>query len=157
MLLSLLLHLSVVAQAQAQTPPSASEAAPLTRNAPQVEAGSTEVEGVTVRAAPADRLLSVTVGGDVRQNSVVSSAPLGMNCGGVTFQYLRGPYRQCWLRVRRGQDAVLTAGDDGAYGRDWIVEWVGCEPRAGGPACTVTMSEDRQIAAVFRRAAAPRS
>lgn len=135
------------------TPPPAAAAAPPNRNAPRIEADSaTELAGVTVTGRAADRLLSVTVGGDVRQNSVVSSAPLGMNCGGVTFQFLRGPYRQCWLRIRRGQEAVLTAGDDGAYGRDWIVEWVGCEARAGGPACITRMDEDRQVAAVFRRA-----
>lgn len=114
----------------------------------------TEVTGVTVTGRAADRLLSVTVGGDVRRDSVVSSAPLGMNCGGVTFQFLQGPYRQSWLRIRRGQEAVLTAGDDGAYGREWVIEWVGCEPRAGGPACVVRMDEDRQVGAVFRRARA---
>lgn len=108
----------------------------------------TEVDSLTVFAS-LDVRLTVAIGGDVSVDQIVSSAPVGIRCGGAMFQYTNLENRQCWLWVRRNQPVILTAQGKGVYGRDWTVVWSGCEPVAGGPACTLTPSGEAVVAAVF--------
>lgn len=107
-----------------------------------------DVDSLTVFASP-DVRVTVAIGGDVSVDQVVSSAPVGVRCGGAMFQYTNVENRQCWLWVRRNQPVILTAQGKGVYGRDWSVAWSGCEPVAGGPACTLTPSGEAVVAAVF--------
>jgi hypothetical protein len=109
-----------------------------------------EVDSVTI-FAPADVRLTLAVGGQVSRDHVVTSAPVGMHCGGDAFQYDTDDNHQCWLWVRRNQPVILTAQGSGVYGRDWTVVWSGCEPVAGGPACTLTPKQEAVVAAVFSR------
>lgn len=107
-----------------------------------------DVDSLTVFAST-DVRVTVAIGGDVSVDQVVSSAPVGVRCGGAMFQYTNVENRQCWLWVRRNQPVILTAQGKGVYGRDWSVVWSGCEPVAGGPACTLTPSGEAVVAAVF--------
>lgn len=108
----------------------------------------TDVDSLTVFAST-DVRVTVAIGGDISVDQVVSSAPVGVRCGGAMFQYTNVENRQCWLWVRRNQPVILTAQGKGVYGRDWSVVWSGCEPVAGGPACTLTPSGEAVVAAVF--------
>lgn len=107
-----------------------------------------DVDSLTVFAST-DVRVTVAIGGDVSVDQVVSSAPVGVRCGGAMFQYTNVENRQCWLWVRRNQPVILTAQGKGVYGRDWSVVWSGCEPVGGGPACTLTPSSEAVVAAVF--------
>lgn len=109
-----------------------------------------DVESLTVSPNP-DVRISVVVGGDVNFATTVVSAPLGINCGGASFQYTTKENRQCWLWVRRHHPVILTAQVDGRYGQDWTVTWIGCEPAAGGAACTLDPTVETEIGAVFTR------
>lgn len=111
---------------------------------------ATEVDGVTI-VANADVRLTMAVGGDMAPDVVVTSAPIGLNCGAAMFQYTPKENRQCWLWVRRNRPVVLTAQSLGRYGVDWKVEWVGCEPLANGAACQVSPRNEMEVAAVFSR------
>jgi len=110
----------------------------------------TDVDGITVYAAT-DVRLTLAIGGEITPGQVVTSAPVGMNCGGAEYRYSTRENRQCWLWVRRNQPVILTAQGEGAYGRDWTVVWSGCEPVAGGPACLLTPKQEAVVAAVFSR------
>ncbi len=114
------------------------------------------VDAVTVSVSP-DVRISVVIGGDVDFATTVSSAPLGINCGGGDYQYTTKENRQCWLWVRRHHPLILTAQVDGRYGQDWTVSWIGCEPAAGGAACTLDPKVETEIGAVFTRLGPPRS
>lgn len=107
-----------------------------------------EVDSLTVTAS-ADVRLTIALGGDVAVDQVVTSAPVGILCGGAMFQYTTSENRQCWLWVRRNQPVMLTAQGKGVFGRDWTVTWSGCEAVAGGPACSLTPSGETVVAAVF--------
>ncbi len=109
-----------------------------------------EVDSVTVFAST-DVRLTVAVGGQMTPDQYVTSAPVGIRCGGAEFQYDPRANHQCWLWVRRNQPLVLTAQGRGVYGQDWTVVWSGCEPVAGGPACTLTPKQEAVVAAVFSR------
>lgn len=111
---------------------------------------ATEVDGVTI-VATAEVRLTVAVGGDMAPDVVVTSAPIGLNCGAALFQYTPKENRQCWLWVRRNRPVVLTAQSLGRYGVDWGVQWVGCEPLANGAACRVSPKEELEVAAIFTR------
>lgn len=113
-------------------------------------AAPTEVEGVTV-VADTEIRLTVAVGGDIGESTFVASAPAGLTCGGAQYQYMTRENRQCWLRVRRKTDVILTAQASGRYGVDWTVEWVGCEPVGNGSACRIKPLEEVQVAALFTR------
>lgn len=110
----------------------------------------TDVGSVTV-IADLDVRLSVAIGGDVAEDTFVSSAPVGLTCGGSQYQYMARENRQCWLRVRRRSPIILTAQANGRYGTDWSVQWVGCEPIANGAACTLSARDEAQVAALFTR------
>ncbi len=110
----------------------------------------TVVDSVTV-TADTDVRLSVAIGGDVAADTYVSSAPVGLSCGGARYQYMTQANRQCWLRVRRKSQVILTAQANGRYGTDWTVQWVGCEPIANGAACMVSIQDEGQVAALFTR------
>ena len=112
--------------------------------------GPTEVEGVVI-TADADVRVMVVVGGDVDETTYVASAPPGLFCGGVQYQYNTRENRQCWLRIRRKTPIILTAQRGGRYGVDWSVRWVGCEPIANGSACTLSAADETQVAALFTR------
>ncbi len=112
--------------------------------------GGTEVDSVTV-FAPTDVRLTLAVGGQMAPDQYVTSAPVGLRCGGAEYQYDTSENRQCWLWVRRNQPVMLTAQGRGAYGQDWTVTWSGCEPVAGGPACLLTPKQEAVVAAVFTR------
>ncbi len=111
---------------------------------------ATTVDGVTV-VADLDVRLVVAVGGDIGENTYVASAPPGLACGGVQYQYMTQSNRQCWLRIKRRTPVILTAQANGRYGVDWSVQWVGCEPIATGAACTITAQGEAQIVALFTR------
>jgi hypothetical protein len=51
--------------------------------------------------------------------------------------------------VKPGREVLLAAMREGRHGEDWTVQWVGCEPVAGGAACRLTLSDDMAVAAVF--------
>jgi hypothetical protein len=108
----------------------------------------TDVDSITVFAST-DVRLTIALGGDVTPEQVVTSAPVGIRCGGALFQYMNIENRQCWLWVRRNQPVMLTAQGKGVFGRDWTVAWSGCEPVAGGPACRLTPAGETVVAAVF--------
>jgi hypothetical protein len=108
----------------------------------------TEVDSLTVFAST-DVRLTVALGGDIAPDQMVVSAPVGIRCSGALFDYINSETRQCWLWVRRNQPVMLTAQGRGVYGRDWSVVWSGCEPVAGGPACTFTPAGEAVVAAVF--------
>ncbi len=108
----------------------------------------TDVDSVTVFAST-DVRLTIAIGGNVTPDQVVTSAPVGIRCGGALFQYMNIENRQCWLWVRRNQAVMLTAQGKGEFGRDWTVAWNGCEPVAGGPACRLTPAGESVVAAVF--------
>jgi hypothetical protein len=110
----------------------------------------TDIDSVTV-VADTDVRLSVAIGGDVAEDTFVSSAPVGLICGGAQYQYMTRENRQCWLRVRRKSPIILTAQANGRYGTDWSVQWVGCEPIANGAACTLSARDEAQVAALFTR------
>ncbi len=111
---------------------------------------ATTVDGVTV-VADLDVRLVVAVGGDIGENTYVASAPPGLACGGVQYQYMTQSNRQCWLRIKRRTPVILTAQANGRYGVDWSVQWVGCEPIANGAACTITAQGEAQVVALFTR------
>lgn len=109
----------------------------------------TEVDELTI-VATADVRLSVAAGGDIDQDTYVTSAPVGLACGGWMYRY-SDPGRQCWLRVRRNRPVMLSAQAPGRFGSDWTVEWSGCTPVAGGGVCELTPGDDALVAVVFRR------
>lgn len=115
-------------------------------------AAETEIEGVTV-IATADVRLTVAIGGQIGPDQVVTSAPVGLRCGGAEYQYITRENRQCWLRVRRNSPVLLTAQGRGAFGRDWTVTWSGCQPVAGGAACELRPGDEAVVAAVFSQTA----
>lgn len=110
----------------------------------------TDVDAVTVLASP-DVRLTVAVGGDMAAETFVTSAPVGLNCGGASSRYDHKANHQCWLWVRRNRPVMLTAQASGRFGADWSVQWVGCEPVANGAACQLSPKEEAQVAAVFTR------
>lgn len=110
----------------------------------------TQVDSITVTAG-ADVRLTVAVAGDVGPDVVVTSAPIGLNCGGALFQYTPRENRQCWLWVRRNRPVVLAAQGLGRFGVDWSVQWVGCEPLANGAACQATPAAETEVTAIFSR------
>ncbi len=113
-------------------------------------AGPTDLEGVVI-VADIDVRVSVAVGGDINENTYVTSAPTGLTCGGAQYQYMTRENRQCWLRTKRKTPVVLTAQNNGHYGVDWTVQWVGCEPIGNGAACTLSAQDESQIVALFTR------
>jgi hypothetical protein len=111
-----------------------------------------DVEGVTIVGRKLNWLLSFTVSGDVTEKTMVGSAPIGMNCGGEFYRFAKTvANRQCWLRVDHKKTVLLSAADEGRYGVDWTVEWVGCTPRANGSMCEVSLTDDAVAGAVFKR------
>lgn len=98
-----------------------------------------------------DRLLSVAVSGDADVDTLVASVPRGVYCSALAYQYARGPIRLCWLRARRKTEVLLRALAPGAFGRDWTVQWSGCEPMPDPSWCRVRLDDARKVAAVFRR------
>lgn len=112
----------------------------------------TEVTEVVVRSRAPDWLLTVTVAGDIGEHTFVSSAPIGLNCGGEQFQYFKTvANRQCWLRVRDNRKVLLSAQENGRFGETWTVEWHGCTPLGSGAMCEINSREDAQVGATFRR------
>ncbi len=114
----------------------------------------TDVDGVVIVADTTVRL-SVAVGGDINDNTYVTSAPSGVNCGGAEYRYQTRENRQCWVRIRRRTPIILTAQNNGRFGVDWTVQWVGCEPIGNGAACTLSAQDESQVAALFTRKTAP--
>lgn len=115
--------------------------------------GYTIVDDVTVVAAPIDPLLTVTVVGALRMESLVRSEPVGVRCGASEHRWADlGRPRLCWIRRPTGSEIILSASDVGAYGSDWRVEWRGCEAFGAGDRCRVTLSADEtEVEAVFSR------
>lgn len=115
--------------------------------------GYTVVQDVTVVAQPIDPLLTVSVRGAERVETMVRSEPVGVRCGAREhrYAYLGGP-RLCWIRRPAGSEIILSASDIGAYGADWQVEWRGCEPFDQGDRCRVTLlANETEVEAVFSR------
>jgi hypothetical protein len=110
--------------------------------------GGADVDSVTVYA-PLDVRITIAIGGDITPEQVVTSAPVGIRCGGATFQFTTSENRQCWLWVRRNQEVILTAQGRGAFGDAWNVVWSGCQPVAGGSACQLAPNRETVVAAVF--------
>lgn len=121
------------------------------QNAP--DQGYTIVDDVTVVAAPIDPLLTVTVTGSLRMESLVRSEPVGVRCGASEHRWAHlGRPRLCWIRRPTGSEIILSASDVGAHGSDWRVEWRGCEPFGAGDRCRVTLTADEtRVEAVFTR------
>jgi hypothetical protein len=136
------LVLALGATAAAQTPGPA----------PVMKPGeaATEVEAITVTARKYN--LNVTVGGDVDTSTMVTSAPVGVYCGGGQYRFERwGSFDQCWLLTSGRQEVLLVASREGRYGAEWTVSWTGCEPFAEGKGCRLTVTGDAVVSAVFTR------
>lgn len=110
----------------------------------------TELPGVTVTGGYFDYRLQVNLSGADAPSDLIVSLDPGMNCGDVRFERTPGPYRQCWLRGRRGEPILLTAQHEGVFGRDWTVEWTGCEPVDEGRSCSAAIAGTMQVGATFR-------
>lgn len=117
---------------------------------PQVEVEPVELPGVTVVGGHYEYLLQVSLSGTDSADDMVVSGDPAMNCGDARFDRTPGPWRQCWLRGRRDLPVVLTAQSDGVYGRDWRVDWTGCEPIGDGRACSAPLAGEMQVGATFR-------
>ncbi|WP_296819763.1 hypothetical protein [Brevundimonas sp.] len=113
--------------------------------------GVTVVDGVEVIGDPMDYRLRVTLAGADRAGAMVLSSDPAMWCGDARFNNTPGPFRQCWLRGFRGEPIVLTAQNEGQFGRDWTVEWTGCQPLADGRSCSAEIAGEMQVGATFRR------
>lgn len=109
----------------------------------------TVVEGVVIAAGLDYRLRVEPVGADTASTMVLSQDP-PMFCSDARFQSTPGPARQCWLRGRRGDPIVLTAQHDGVYGRDWAIDWTGCQPQGDGRSCAVDIAGEMRVGATFR-------
>jgi hypothetical protein len=113
--------------------------------------GTKVVQEVEIKALRTDRLLSFVISGDVDDKTWVSSAPVGINCGGPAFRYQPNPVRQCWVRVFNEKTVLLGATAPGKYGVDWSVAWTGCKPVNDGSMCEVVLTEDATAGASFKR------
>lgn len=109
-----------------------------------------ELPGVTVVGGYFDYLLRVDLRGTDAASDLVVSVDPAMNCGDARFDRTPGPYRQCWLRGRRGAPILLTAQHEGVFGRDWTVDWTGCEPVDDGRSCSAAIAGTMQVGATFR-------
>ncbi|MBN8553718.1 MAG: hypothetical protein J0L52_12585 [Caulobacterales bacterium] len=109
-----------------------------------------ELPAITVRGQYIDYRLRVGLQGAEAATDLIVSADPAMNCGDVRFDRTPGPYRQCWLRGRRNASIRLLAHREGEFGRDWTVDWTGCEPRDGGRSCEVAISSEILVGATFR-------
>lgn len=114
------------------------------------DAPPVELPGVTVMGDHFDYRLEVALSGAGAASDLVTSSDPGMYCGDTRFDRTPGPWRQCWLRGRRGAPIVLTAQRDGVFGQDWTVEWSGCEPIDDGRRCSAPITGTMQVAATFR-------
>lgn len=112
--------------------------------------GPVELPGVTVVGDGYDYLLEVDLVGAAAAADLVVSADPPMYCGGEAFSRTPGPWRQCWLRGRRGSPIVLTAQREGVFGRDWSVAWTGCEPIGDGSRCSAPITGTMRVGATFR-------
>jgi len=113
--------------------------------------GTKVVQEVEIKALRTDRLLTFVVSGDVDDKTYVSSAPVGIYCGGPAFRYQPNPVRQCWVRVFNEKTVLLGATAPGKYGVDWSVTWTGCRPINDGSMCEVVLTEDATAGATFKR------
>lgn len=109
-----------------------------------------ELPAISVRGNYLDYRLRVSLAGADTPSDLIVSADPGMNCGDPRFDRSPGPYRQCWLRGRRNTAILLTAQGDGVFGRDWTVDWTGCEPTADGRSCAVAIAGEMVVGATFR-------
>lgn len=110
----------------------------------------TELPGVTVVGGEFEYLLRVELAGARAATDLVVSTDPAMNCGAAGFEVTPGPWRQCWLRGERGAPILLTAQRQGVYGRDWAVDWTGCEPVDDGRSCTAAIAGTMHVGATFR-------
>lgn len=110
----------------------------------------TRVADVIVVGSYFDYRLRVNLAGADSASDLVVSADPAMNCGDQRFDTTPGPYRQCWLRGRRNTPIILTAQQTGVFGRDWTVDWIGCQPLDDGRSCTVAISGEMEVGATFR-------
>ena len=103
------------AQTTSQTSsPSGAQIKPADVYAPRREAEVAEADEVQVRAERLNWLLAFTISGDVDEQSIVGSAPIGLNCGGEFFRWAKTiANRQCWLRVNHRTRVLLSAADKG--------------------------------------------
>ena len=109
-----------------------------------------ELPEVTVVGQHMDYRLRVALAGADAASDLVVSADPGMHCGDARFDRTPGPYRQCWLRGRRGEPILLTAQHEGVFGRDWTVEWTGCQPVDDGRSCSAAIAGAMEVGATFR-------
>jgi hypothetical protein len=109
-----------------------------------------ELPAITVRGYYMDYRLRVGLSGAEAATDLIVSADPGMNCGDARFDRTPGPYRQCWLRGRRNAPILLTAQRQGEFGRDWTVDWTGCEPLDAGRSCAVAIGGEMSVGATFR-------
>lgn len=112
---------------------------------------ATVVAGVEIVGDPMDYRLRVTLSGADKPEALIRSSDPPMWCGDARFDRAPGPYRQCWLRGHRGAPIILTAQNQGEFGRDWAVDWSGCRPLDGGRSCSAEIAGEMQVAATFRR------
>lgn len=130
--------LGVASAAIAQAPPQ------------RIGEEATEIEEVTVTARKVN--LNLTVGGDVDPTTMVTSAPVGMFCGGGQYRFQRwGTFDQCWINVKPDREVLLIASREGRHRVDWTVNWTGCEPFGDGAGCRLFPTGDAVIAAEFHR------
>ncbi|MBN9467044.1 hypothetical protein [Brevundimonas sp.] len=114
-----------------------------------LQSDPTTLADVVVEAHRIDPLLTVAVSGEVTQNAIVRSDPVGVRCGLTRFQYdaYEAP-RLCWIRTPAGASIRLRAENAGAS--NWRVEWRGCEASADGAECVLAMPSDgAQVEARF--------
>lgn len=120
------------------------------QTAPRYTVPETPVDDIEVIGRRVNPLLTVRVEGQESERFLIVSGE-GVRCGFQRFQYSDyGRPRLCWTRPDPGTPLAFTPNAEGQYGRDWTVEWSGCES-VDGAVCRVTGGNARTVTATFRR------
>lgn len=118
--------------------------------APRYSVPETRVDDVEVIGRRVNPLLTVRVQGQESERFLIVSGE-GVRCGFSRYEYSDyGKPRLCWTRPDPGTPLSFTPSAEGQFGRDWTVEWQGCET-VEGPVCRLTGGNARTVTATFRR------
>jgi hypothetical protein len=98
----------------------------------------TTLPEIVVEAQRLDPLLTVTVSGDVTQQAIIRSDPVGVRCGVSRYQYdAYAAPRLCWVRTPAHTSVHLRSENGGTPSSR--VQWQGCTPSDDGAECVLEM------------------